>query len=61
MDGLAETDIVADVQHVGDIKTVGSYGVMGTPALIINGEVKCVGKVPPRNTLKKWLMEAQNK
>ena len=58
---MAETDIPADVEHIRDIKTIGSYGVMGTPALIINGEVKCVGKVPPRNTLKKWLMEAQKK
>jgi len=58
---MAETDIEADVEHIRDIKTIGSYGVMGTPALIINGHVKCVGKVPPRNTLKKWLMEAQDK
>jgi hypothetical protein len=61
IEAMAETDIPADVEHIRDIKTIGSYGVMGTPALIINGEVKCVGKVPPRNTLKKWLMEAQDK
>jgi len=60
-EAMAETDIVGDVEHVREIKAIGQYGVMGTPALIINGEVKCVGKVPPRNTLKKWLMEAQNK
>jgi glutaredoxin len=60
-EAMAETDIVGDVEHVREIKAIGQYGVMGTPALIINGEVKCVGKVPPRNALKKWLMEAQNK
>ena len=60
-EAMAETDIVGDVEHVREIKAIGQYGVMGTPALIINGEVKCVGKVPPRNTLKKWLMEGQNK
>jgi hypothetical protein len=56
---MAEMDVAAEVEHVRDIKAIGLYGVMGTPALIINGAVKCVGTVPPRNTIKKWLMEAQ--
>ena len=60
-EAMAETGIAGDMEHIRDIKTIGQYGVMGTPALIINREVKCVGKVPPRNALKKWLMEAQNK
>lgn len=61
IEAMAETDVAADVEHVRDIKAIGRYGVMGTPALIINGAVKCVGRVPPRNTLKKWLMEAQKR
>jgi len=61
IEAMAEMDVAADVEHITDIKAIGGYGVMGTPALIINGDVKCVGKVPPRNTLKKWLMEGQNK
>ena len=56
---MAEMDVAAEVEHVRDVKAIGSYGVMGTPALIINGDVKCVGRVPPRNTIKKWLMEGQ--
>ena len=56
---MAEMDVAAEVEHVRDIKAIGLYGVMGTPALIINGAVKSVGTVPPRNTIKKWLMEAQ--
>jgi small redox-active disulfide protein 2 len=55
---MAETGIVADVEHVRDIKEIGRYGVMGTPALLINGKVKSVGKVPPKNKLKEWLQEA---
>ena len=30
----------------------------GTPALVINREVKAVGSVPPKPKLKKWLQEA---
>lgn len=57
---LAETGVTAAVEHVRDIKEIGKYGVMGTPALLINGQVKSVGKVPPRNTLKQWLVKAQD-
>ncbi|MCF8082221.1 MAG: thioredoxin family protein [Deltaproteobacteria bacterium] len=56
---MSETGIVADVQHIRDVKEIGTYGVMGTPALIINNTVKAVGKVPPKNKLKQWLEEAQ--
>jgi hypothetical protein len=56
---MAEIDLVADVEHVTDLKEIGKYGVMGTPALIINGEVKAVGSVPPRSKLKEWLTEVQ--
>ncbi len=57
MQVMAETGIVADVEHVRDIKEIGRYGVMGTPGLLINGKVKSVGKVPPKNKLKEWLRE----
>ncbi len=59
MQVMAETGITADIEHVRDIKEIGRYGVMGTPAVIMNGEVKSVGKVPPRNKLKEWLKETQ--
>jgi small redox-active disulfide protein 2 len=55
---MAETGITADLEHVRDPKEIGEYGVMGTPALIINGQVKSVGRVPPRNKLKEWLQHA---
>ena len=51
-------DLAGDLEHVRDIKEIGKYGVMGTPALIINGTVKAVGKVPPKNRIKKWLVDA---
>ena len=59
MQVMAETGIVADIEHVRDIKEIGKYGVMGMPALIINREVKSVGTVPPKSQLIKWLREAE--
>jgi thiol-disulfide isomerase/thioredoxin len=59
MQVMAETEILAGVKYVQDIKEIGRYGVMGTPALIINGKVKSVGSVPPKNKLIEWLKKAQ--
>ena len=55
---MAETGILADIEHVRDIKEIGKYGVMGTPALVINGKIKSVGSVPPKSKLIKWLKES---
>ena len=55
---MAEMNMAADVEHVTDIAEIGSYGVMGTPALIVNGAVKSVGSIPSKAKLKTWLTEA---
>jgi small redox-active disulfide protein 2 len=58
MEVLAEMGLAADVEHVTDIKEIGKYGVMGMPALLINGKVKSVGSIPTKNKLVEWLKEA---
>ena len=55
---MAEMNLPADIEHVTDIAEIGSYGVMGTPALIVNGAVKSVGSIPPKAKLKQWLQDA---
>jgi len=54
---MAEMNLPADIEHVTDIAEIGSYGVMGTPALIVNGAVKSVGSIPSKVKLKTWLTE----
>ena len=58
---MAEKGIVADLEHVRDITEIGEYGVMGSPALIINGKVKSIGSIPSRARLIQWLEEANRK
>jgi small redox-active disulfide protein 2 len=53
----AEMDLPAAVDHIRDIKEIAGYGVMGTPALIINGKVASVGTVPTKEQIKIWLRE----
>jgi small redox-active disulfide protein 2 len=57
MEVLADMNLAADLEHVRDIKEIGIYGVMGTPALVINGKVVCVGTVPTKEKIKEWLGE----
>lgn len=55
MASLTELNLEADLEHVTDVNEIADYGVVGTPALIINKKVKCVGKVPRRSRIKAWL------
>ena len=61
MAAVGQLRLKANIEHVRDIKEIGKSGIMGTPALMINGQVKSVGKVPPRARLIQWLEEANGK
>jgi small redox-active disulfide protein 2 len=54
---LAELNLPADIEHVQDLKEIQALGVMGTPALIINQELKAMGLVPSYDRLKTWFQE----
>ena len=58
MEVLTELKLAAGVDHVTDMKEIARYGIMGSPALLINGKAVAVGSVPPRDRIKKWLAEA---
>ena len=57
MAALAELSLPAEVEHVRDVKEIAELGVFGAPALLINDEVKVVGQVPTKETLKNWLQQ----
>jgi small redox-active disulfide protein 2 len=44
-----------EVAKVEDIKKMMSYGVLSTPALVIDGVVKVTGKVPKVEEIKVWI------
>lgn len=50
-----ELGLQCDLEKVTDIMTITSYGVMITPALVVDGQVKVSGKVPSLDDLKKML------
>lgn len=52
---VEELGIDAEIEKVTDINDIMQYGVMMTPALAIDGEVKSVGKVLSVDELKKMI------
>ena len=50
-----ESDKEAKIVKVTDITKFIDYGVMQTPALVIDGKVKCSGKVADKEEIKKWI------
>jgi small redox-active disulfide protein 2 len=45
-----------EIQKVTDINDIMKFGVMLTPALVVDGQVKVVGKVPSPDEIKPMLM-----
>ena len=45
----------ATLEKVSDIQQILAHGVMMTPALVIDGTVKVVGKVPAADEIADWL------
>lgn len=52
---VAESGSAAEVVKVEEIQKIMAYGVMSTPALVIDGQVKVSGKVPSVTELKGML------
>ncbi len=44
-----------EIEKVTDINEITKFGVMITPALVVDGEVKVVGKVPSPDQIKQFL------
>ncbi len=52
---VCSSGVEATVEKVDDINEITGFGVMMTPALAIDGEVKVVGKVPSPEEIEKLL------
>jgi len=53
--GVADTGVDAKVEKVTNLLEIAKYGVFGTPAVVIDGQVKSVGKIPTKDEIKKWI------
>lgn len=49
--GLKDTQ----VEHIYDINKIVEMGVMSTPAIVIDGQIKASGRIPDVEEIKGWL------
>ncbi|MCX5821644.1 MAG: thioredoxin family protein [Deltaproteobacteria bacterium] len=54
-EAVGETGAKADVEHVTNFKKIAEYGVFSTPAVVVDGKVKSVGKIPKKEEIVAWL------
>ncbi len=50
--------VTLSLEKVEDIQAIVGYGVMSTPAVVIDGKVIHAGGVPSRDKVEQWLSQA---
>ena len=55
---VKELGVDVEIVKVDKINDIMNYGVMMTPALAIDGDVKISGKIPDPKQIAKWIQEA---
>jgi len=58
-EALSEAGLIATVSKVEDIVEIMKFGVMTTPALVVDGQVVLKGRVPSAAELKRLLTQNQ--
>ncbi len=56
-EAVAESGVDAVIQKVTNVTEIAKQGVFGTPAVVIDGDVKCVGKIPKKQDIINWLVK----
>lgn len=54
-EAVAEAGVNAKVEKVTDTMEIAGYGVFGTPAVVVDGDVKSVGKIPKKQDVISWI------
>ena len=54
-EAVAESGVAAQVEKVTNVMDIARYGVLGTPAVVVDGEVKSVGKIPNKEDVLNWI------
>ena len=60
-EALAELGMNSMIEHVTDFAEIAGYGVMTTPALVVDGKVVSYGKVLKKDEAKKLIQQVRGK
>jgi small redox-active disulfide protein 2 len=54
-EAVAQAGVDARIEKVTDTMEIAGYGVFGTPAVVVDGDVKSVGKIPSKQDVIGWI------
>jgi small redox-active disulfide protein 2 len=54
---VKEMNVITNIEKVEDIQKIMGYGVMRTPAIVINEKVKSFGRIPGKDEIKKFIQD----
>ena len=57
IEALQAMNLAADIEQIHDLDEIGRHGIIMTPALMINGQVKSGGRLPTQVQIEQWLKE----
>ena len=57
-EAVAMAGVQAEIVKITDWGQIASYGILHTPGLVIDGKVKCAGRIPSVDEIKTWIREA---
>ena len=52
---VTELGVTAEIEKVEDMDRIVAYGVMMTPALVLDGKVMSSGKIASAEEIKRWI------
>jgi len=52
---IAAKGVKADITKVKDFQEIAKLGIFSTPAVVVNGKVKCTGRVPKQSEVEEWI------
>ena len=60
-EALSEAGVEASIEKVTDMDAIMAYDLISTPGLVIDEQVVSSGRIPGRETIKEWILQAAAK
>jgi small redox-active disulfide protein 2 len=54
-EAVAEAGSAAEVEYVSDLAEIAGHGILSTPAVVVDGNVKSTGNLPTKTEVLRWL------
>jgi small redox-active disulfide protein 2 len=54
-EAVAEAGVEAEVEKITDLMKIIGFGVITTPAVVVDGQIKSMGKVPKKEEVYHWI------